>query len=411
MQKLEAAVIHMQQIFEDITFLFSNFERLEKVSIEKPELIFSDDSVNFLNLISADLLKNSSIRQYPDVLTFAFFCRKANILKLKQNYLSDTINIGRGVIFHIAPSNVPVNFAYSMVVGILSGNSNIVKVPSKEYFQVKLICDSINNVVSKNSFEKIYNNLFIIKYNKQDNITDYLSNLADIRIIWGGDKTIAHIRQSSIPARSFDVTFADRYSFAIINADEYVNAKDLNKITHDFYNDTYLFDQNACTAPHLVIWIGKNENVKNARKLFWDLLDQSLINYPLQEDIAINKLNALIKQGIEIGNITREQPHNNKLWRVLISELNSDLDHYRCAGGFFHEYISSSFNDIEKIVNRKYQTLSYYGFEKKYLKEKIRELKLNGIDRVVPIGSTTNFDLHWDGYDLIHTLSRICKII
>ena len=411
MQKSEAAAIHMQQIFEDITFLFSNFEKLEKVSLEKPDIIFSDNSVNFLNLLSIDLLKNPYIRQYPDVLTFAFFCRKANILKLKQNYLSDIINIGRGVIFHVAPSNVPVNFAYSMVVGILSGNSNIVKVPSKEYFQIKLICDSINNVVLKNSHEKIYSNLFIIKYNNQDSITDYLSSLADIRIIWGGDKTISQIRKSAIPARSFDVTFADRYSFAIINADEYVNAKDLNKIAHDFYNDTYLFDQNACTAPHLVIWIGNNENVKIARKLFWNNLDQSLINYPLQADIAINKLNALIKQGIEIGNITREQPLNNKLWRVLMSELNSDLDQYRCAGGFFHEYISSSFNEIEKIVNRKYQTLSYYGFEKNYLKEKIRELKLNGIDRVVPIGSTTNFDLHWDGYDLIHTLSRVCKII
>jgi hypothetical protein len=152
-------------------------------------------------------------------------------------------------------------------------------------------------------------------------------------------------------------------------------------------------------------------NIIDARKVFWDSLNKRIIDYPIQADIAINKLFALIKQGIEIGNVTREKPVNNKLWRVLISELNTDIEEYRCAGGFFHEYIASSFNDLEKIVNRKYQTLSYYGFEKKYLKDKIKELKLNGIDRVVPIGSTTNFDLHWDGYDLIHTLSRVCKII
>ena len=401
----------MQQVFEDISFLFSNFENLEKVSNEKPDLIFSADSVNFLNLLSADLLRNPSIRQYPDVLTFAFFCRKANILKLKQNYPSDNLNIGRGVIFHIAPSNVPVNFAYSMAVGILSGNSNIVKVPTKEYIQVQLICDSINKLVSTNSFEKIWKNLFIIKYNKQNNITNYLSSIADIRIIWGGDETISHIRKSAIQARSFDVTFADRYSLAIINADEYIKSNDFSKIANDFYNDTYLFDQNACTAPHLVIWTGCKINVTDARKVFWDSLNKRITDYPMQADIAINKLFALIKQGIEIGNVTREKPVNNKLWRVLISELNPDIEEYRCAGGFFHEYIASSFNDIEKIVSRKYQTLSYYGFEKKYLKDKIKELKLNGIDRVVPIGSTTNFDLHWDGYDLIHTLSRVCKII
>ena len=32
--------------------------------------------------------------------------------------------------------------------------------------------------------------------------------------------------------------------------------------------------------------------------------------------------------------------------------------------------------------------------------------KPNGIDRIVPIGKTTDFSLTWDGFDLIDTLSR-----
>ena len=37
-------------------------------------------------------------------------------------------------------------------------------------------------------------------------------------------------------------------------------------------------------------------------------------------------------------------------------------------------------------------------------------MKLLGIDRVVPFGKTTDFDLIWDGYDLIYTLQNVYLI-
>ena len=35
---------------------------------------------------------------------------------------------------------------------------------------------------------------------------------------------------------------------------------------------------------------------------------------------------------------------------------------------------------------------------------------IKGIDRVVPIGKTMDFDFIWDGYDLISQLTRIIKM-
>ncbi len=89
--------------------------------------------MRFLNSLSALLLKNKETRHYPDVATFAFFCRKANSLMLKKQYDAETLRLGRGIIFHIAPSNVPVNFAYSLVVGLLSGNINMVRVATQQF--------------------------------------------------------------------------------------------------------------------------------------------------------------------------------------------------------------------------------------------------------------------------------------
>ena len=49
--------------------------------------------------------------------------------------------MGRGTVLHITPSNVPTNFAYSMVFGLLSGNNNIIRLPSKNFLQVKILCE------------------------------------------------------------------------------------------------------------------------------------------------------------------------------------------------------------------------------------------------------------------------------
>ena len=51
-----------------------------------------------------------------------------------------------------------------------------------------------------------------------------------------------------------------------LNADQFINESNPDKIANDFYNDTYLFDQNACTSPHLLIWTGTKTNVKKAKK-------------------------------------------------------------------------------------------------------------------------------------------------
>ena len=54
--------------------------------------------------------------------------------------------------------------------------------------------------------------------------------------------------------------------------------------------------------------------------------------------------------------------------------------------------------------------MSYYGFEKKILKNKIKFNEFKGIDRVVPIGQTLDIDLAWDGFDIIKQLTRVVEV-
>ena len=101
-------------------------------SISTQPLVPFDEMVcGFLNDLSTDLRSNKKANGFPDIITFSFWCRKANISKQKKDFFDGKVRLGLGIVFHITPSNVPINFAYSFVFGLLSGNANIVRLPSK----------------------------------------------------------------------------------------------------------------------------------------------------------------------------------------------------------------------------------------------------------------------------------------
>ena len=398
---------------DKVDFLYFKCDKIESFIDKKSHKPFSNDVIDYLDSLSKILIKDSIAKKYPDVLTFGFFCRKSNLLSLKKKYLQkDTLRIGRGVLFHIAPSNVPVNFAFSLLSGMISGNLNIVRVPSKKYEQIDIILNAFEKLSKINDYKFFAERTIIVRYEKAHDITNIFSSICDVRLIWGGDNTINEIRKINLNPKSFDITFPDRYSFCIINSDKYINDINKKNITSKFYNDTYLFDQNGCSSPHLIIWVGKNKNIKKSKILFWDNLNQYLNQkYKSESSFIINKLLSFYIQSVKLNDIKLEDSSNNLITRVNIKEPYKNIDQFKSYGGYFNEYNSKSLKEIDKIVNKKYQTLSYYGFSKNKLKSLIKLINPNGIDRVVPIGRTTEFSFTWDGFNLINVLSREIEVL
>lgn len=383
----------------NIEWLHGSMDTLE----ERPMEPFADEVIEELDALSKALMKDPMSRQYPDVVTFAFFCRRGNLMKLKEQYATSAIRLGWGIVFHIAPSNVPVNFAYSVVAGLLAGNTNVVRVSQKQFPQVDIIVKHMRAIHM--------HRVAVVRYPHESNANEVFSGLCNVRVIWGGDATIETIRKNAIPARAFDICFADRYSIAAIRPKAILEADNCSLIAERFYNDTYLFDQNACSAPHLVCWLGEKENVKKAKEVFWDAVyDYAKAHYQFQDVMAVDKLTALFKQAVAMPTHD-EQTKDNVLRRVEIESLPCDIDSFRCAGGYFTECEVQSLDDIAPIVSAKYQTLAYYGFEKQELEAFVQRNRLTGIDRIVPFGETTTFALTWDGMNLIDKMSRIVSIL
>jgi hypothetical protein len=371
----------------------------------RPMSPFNDAAYDFAGLLSDTLLHDKISKKYPDIITLAFWARRANILKLKEQYKEYLDRLGRGLVLHITPSNMPVNFAFSYLFSLLAGNANVVRVPSKPFPQIQLICDAITKIIT--SFPEIKDGTAFVSYPVDNDITASFSALADARIIWGGDSTIETIRSLKTKPRCVDVVFPDRYSICIINGETLPNAQDklIKELAQAFYNDTYLIDQNACSSPSLVLW----QNANNlAKERFWDaVFDLAIQKYDLQPAVSVDKYIQLCKDAVAYDTIASIKRSENVLYRVAFSSLPSgDLTRFRGKGGYFYEYDLQNLEELIPFINTKYQTITYFGLDSKNVKEIILKYRLRGIDRIVPVGTALDIGLTWDGYDLIDMLSR-----
>ena len=379
----------------------------------KPLEPFSDLVLNYLSILSKEIFKNKSSKEYSDLMTFAFFCRKANLMLLKNKHTNKQFSIGRGFIFHITPSNVPMNFAFSLCAGLLAGNYNLIKLPTKNYKQINILINIINLLSKDLSYEKISNRITLVKYDKKNKkITDRFSKDCDLRIIWGGDQSIDSIRKSKLSPKSLEITFPDRYSFSLFNADFFLDNTDHRSLLNNFYNDTYLTDQNACTSPFLIIWHGDQKKIKSAKNIFWNKFHEFVKKkYRISTLSILDKFTTFCEKATDSSDIYLTKSPDNLIWRVKINTLNDNVENHRSNSGYFLEYDLFSLEEISNFITKKYQTMSYYGFEKNKLKNLIKTIRPSGIDRVVPIGRTMDFSLYWDGNDLIKSFSRTIEII
>ncbi len=393
----------------DVNFLVGQKSIQEEIL--KP---FDKNVCMLLSEFSLMLLKNKDAKKFSDLIFLSFWCRKKHLEKLKNEFKEEKIRVGRGVIFHITPSNVPTNFFYSLIFGLISGNTNIVKIPSKNFEQTKIICKILKKLLSKKKYSKVKKMINIIKYHDSEinKITQNISKKCDGRIIWGGDKTIKNVKEFETKPLANDLTFGDRYSVSLINSSKIAkyNEIKMNKLVSNFYNDTMIMDQNACSSPHLVFWTGNEKNKASSK--FWSAFANKIKkDYDFPEVASLEKFNTLCKD-ISVNKIYHTKKiYKDCLYVIKLKKLTKNLENLRGKWGYFYEYNLKSMNYLTPFINRKFQTLTYYGLNKKQIVNFFSKNKIKGIDRVVPIGQGLAIDLYWDGYDVVRSLSRIINIL
>ena len=393
----------MPQELNNIKYIIGNYKVLSKISEAPVFPLFSDRVLSFLNDLSILLMNNPEAKKMPDVIAFAFWIRKASMEKEKIKFKSDIHRIGRGVIFHITPSNIPVQFAVSLVYALVSGNASVIKLSDKDFLQVNILCSAIQTLLN-NEYKDFIPLICIVRFGHIDEITQKISSICDARLIWGGDSTIDAIRKIQAPPRCLDIGFSDRYSLTVIDSDYYLNTANITILANDFYNDTYFSDQNACSSPRIVIWIGNN--IEKAKELFW-----SSVNTIVQKKYNMDPIcgsDKLLNTAICAAKYPgiKQEKNDNMLVRVKLPKIYDDIMNHKGNSGYFFEYNTKNLNEILPLLKKECQTITYIGNLEDELKKLIDENYVRGVDRIVPVGHGADISFVWDGIELPFVLSR-----
>lgn len=384
----------------------------------RPYPCWDPRSINFLIALGKLLMKKALAAKLADAVTLAYWLRASNLEKLKNQNVTQNLRVGLGLVLHICPANVPVNFAFSLAFGLITGNSSVLRLSSRHSETTDLIVNAINELLANSHFQDISNRIVLLRYEHDDEITACLMSHIDGRIIWGGDSTIQYMRRFSMPSRSREIAFADRYSLAILNPRAVLSLDEIGTrlLAEHLFNDVLLMNQAACSSPQLFVWIDSDKlQVEKAQMRIWpELARVSHAKKAFSEIGQMNKLVDacnLVLAETSIQNVLYESDASyGSLIRLKLNKLPQVPENLRGYFGTLIELQLTKVEELAPIINERYQTLSYFGFDPNELQQWASGQKLRGIDRIVPVGKAIDMGLIWDGYDLLSSLSRSIEI-
>lgn len=373
-------------------------EALENLNSQELNRPFANEIVAFTQNLSKRFVQ---MRHMPEVVALGYWLRKASMKKMQAEFDKTTegkLVLARGTTFHIAPSNVDTIFVYSWMLSLLAGNRNIIRISNKTEINemLQVILEELTY------FEVVAKQTIICTYGHEETATETISLVCHTRVIWGGDETVKAIRKVPLAPLANELTFPDRFSLAVLNAEKVaqLDAEALDALLEQFYNDVFWFDQKACSSPRLVVWVGEKFDA------FWGAFEGKIQakKYELLAATQVLKYTTSLQLATE--SYVEKVVLNTYFSCVMLDDVPKNVREQHCGGGLFYEYEVKNLIDLAQVIIDKDQTIAYFGFEKLELIELVNSISTRGIDRIVPIGRALEFNGIWDGQSFLTSFTR-----
>lgn len=377
---------------------------------------FDDRTLNFLNSLSSQILQNAELRSLPAFVALAYWLRKANIETFRNQQSEDIgnkqtiIRQPLGMVFHVCPSNVDTIFLYSLAISLLAGNKNVLRVSNRmQSHALDILFSIINQTISTEVAGIFASYITVVAYAHDEDINRYMSQKADARIIWGGDKTVQLFKGFATSPRCRDIAFPDRLSFSIVKSATLLKLDEAaaTETCRLLYNDAYVFDQLGCSSPQVIFFLGdENANEKAAEILYNGVEKWAAQKYKGDPAaLASLKLNQLTNDAIT-GKIDGCKRNTNILVFAHLKAVPA-FEIYSCGGGYFYTKNIASLEELSVFISKKIQTAGYFGLDATQLQLLSKMAAGKGLDRIVPIGQALAFNNYWDGYHLLNQLTHL----
>jgi hypothetical protein len=359
---------------------------------------------------SQRIFHDSEARGHAELLVLAYWMRKAEMTRLLAQFrslqLDERVLTPRGLVFHLPPRNVDTIFVYSWLLAALTGNRSVVRLSPQRSESTSILLRLLRETLAA-AAEPASGSTTIISYSHERKPTEMLSTLCDVRVIWGGDQTVENIRRSPLAPHAKEMTFPDRYSLSAIRADAYVSLSEEKRdyLASQFFNDSFWFDQLACSSPRLVVWCGAKSETHCASNDFFPRVAACAERRPyiLPPGASMQKF---VYACSAILNLPVAECQRYKGMTVLTLDSMDGFQRHHPGGGLFFQAHLENLTDVTRFLQRRDQTLTWFGFTPRELYCLVKSLNGRAIDRIVPIGQALQFHRFWDGYDLLQEFCR-----
>lgn len=367
----------------------------------------------FLAALASRLLDPAMTRNHPELAPLGFFLRGTALQGLLSRLDSgaDELRMPCGLVYLIPPANVDALFGYSWGLSLLAGNSNVVRVSERASVTATALLAAVADTLATSSPDLARTQRFV-RYPRESSVTATLSAECDLRMIWGGDATVAAIRRHPLSPRARDLTFPDRSSLALFSADGWTNATPERRraAVRGLHDDVYLFDQAACSSPRTLVWIGGANVAARASAELVALLARRVTECGTEVDAAMAVEKHVAAYGLAAtSSVSQVRFHGNDLAMLELAPP-VELPRRWLGAGTLAELRLDDPADLAPLLHRRDQTIVHFGFEPGVLARHARTFAARGVDRLVPVGEATRFTAVWDGYDLLHEFTRLVTV-
>ena len=384
--------------------------RLSKMPAMPP---FDPALVAFVSAFSDRVRALPGLRSHPELATLAHWFRGSALRNMARLVEGDSryVTRPRGLVFHIAPSNVDALFAYGWLMSLLCGNTNIARLSQKSSDSKDWLVGIVRDLTSDPMHANVARRSLLLTYDHSDSATADISSVCHARLIWGGDSTVQLLRTVSLSPLAVEMAFPDRFGVAVIKSSAllHLSDEDLSQLAQRFCNDMLWFGQQACSSPRTVYWVGQSSETRAAKARFWSAVSARAPF--VQEDDAASRM-ARISDAFLIaakqGNISLKEETSLATYPLHLEAEGPDASSRELQSGY-GMVLESSISDLSTLsafLDDRDQTLIEFGFDDEEIRELVGSLTNRAIDRIVPMGRALDFSSTWDGMDLFSILCR-----
>lgn len=373
---------------------------------------FSDKAMAFVSAFSRRVMALRGLRDHPELATLAHWFRPAALAHLAKTSISamhDRQSLARGLVFHVAPANVDVLFAYTWLLSVLCGNTNVARLSQKSAPQRDALLSVLEATASDPEFRGIAERNVLLTYPHDAEITARISCQCQSRIIWGGDQTVTAIRAIPLAPLAVELAFPDRFGIAVFNAGALIDTAEaeLRALARRFCNDMLWFGQQACSSPRTLYWVGTGTQVATAQKRFWpSIRAMAAEGFPDDPASLIARVSDAHLMAAMNASMTRAGRLGDYPMRLTADAAGVATRELHSGHGMIVESQIDSLADLPALLDDRDQTMVQIGFTESELSAFLGSVRNRAIDRIVPIGRALDFHPIWDGNDLICTLTR-----